>query len=172
MALNSFGKTELKCTVWQDLPQLGIKRWVMNLVLLSLRLSGLLLLLKLLLACSSQSSSEDLAKELQTVKSWAATAHLVGDSWMRGNVPEAYTKQTLEKTQEELKHETDTLSKLSIESSQRDTVLEQLKRLENTVAQMSKAVEQKDQKAIAHQIQQLSLEEQTIDKLVKTAGGH
>lgn len=172
MALIFSGKTELKLIARQYLAQLSIRRCVINLVVLSLRFSSLLLLVKLLSACSSQSSSDELAKELQTVKSWAATAHLVGDSWTQGNVPEAYAKQTLEKTQEELKNETDTLSKLSIESSQRDTLLDQLKRLENTVGQMSKAVAQKDQKAIAQQIQQLSLEEQMLDKLAKTAGGH
>lgn len=170
--LNSSGDAEPRHIALRKLTRLDISCRELKLVLLTLRLFSLLFLLKLLTACSSQSSTNELAKELQTVKSWAATAEMVGDAWIRGNVPKAYAKQTLEKTQEELKNETDTLSKLSIESSQRDTVLEQLKRLENTVGQMSKAVEQKDQKLIAQQIQQLSLEEQMIDKLAKTAGGH
>jgi Asp-tRNA(Asn)/Glu-tRNA(Gln) amidotransferase C subunit len=112
-----------------------------------------------------------LAKELQTVKSWTATAHRVGDAWTRGDVPTPYVKETLEKTQQELKNETDTLSKLSIEPSQRATVLEQLKRFEDTVGQMSKVVEQKNPQAMTQQIQQLSIQEQTLDKLAKTVGG-
>ncbi len=171
MVLNSSGNTEPRLIAPWSLPQVEIRRRPFNLAFLPWQISSFFLLLKFLIACSSQSSADELAKELQTVKSWTATAHMVGDLWTHGDVPTTYAKQTLEKTQEELKNETDTLSKLSIEPSQHSTVLEHLKSLEDTVSQMSKAVEQKDAQAMTQQIQQLSTQEQTIDKLVKTAGG-
>lgn len=136
-----------------------------------------LFLLTLLTACSSKSSADELAKELQTVTSWAATAHMVGDAWTRGVVPTAYAKQTLEKAQKELHKEIDKLTQKS-DPQDRATLQEQLRRLESTVGQMSTAVEQGNRTAlaklvadIAQQLKQLSREEQTISTLAKTAGG-
>lgn len=84
------------------------------------------LVLLLLTACTSKSSGDDVSKELQSVKSWAATAHMVGDAWKRKAVPTAYAKQTLTKTQEELKKETDSLSKLSIDEQKRASILKSI----------------------------------------------
>lgn len=136
-----------------------------------IRSVSLLLLLTILSACSSKSSSDELAKELQTVKSWTATAHLVGDTWIRGDVPTAYAKQTLSKTQEELQNEVDILSHKA-PAQNRTTLVVQLQRLQGTVQQMSKALEQKDARAMQRQIQQLSAQEQSISNLAKTAGLH
>lgn len=132
--------------------------------------SGLLLLLTLLTACSSKSSSEELTKELQTVSSWTATAHMVGDAWVRGSVPTAYAKQTLSTAQQELQKESDTLAQLSISPTQRPTLLENLHRLEQTVGQMSTAVEQADRTAMTQEIQKLSLAEQKVKKFAQSKG--
>ncbi|HEY9611325.1 hypothetical protein [Allocoleopsis sp.] len=103
------------------------------------------------------------------MKSWTATAHLVGDTWMRGDVPTAYAKRTLSKTQKELQNEVDTLSQKA-PAQNRTTIVIQLQRLQGTLEQMSKAVEQKDTRAMERQIQQLSAQEQSISNLAKTAG--
>ncbi len=129
------------------------------------------MLLTLLSACSSKSSGNDLAKELETVTSWAATAHMVGDAWIHGSVPTAYAKQTLSTAQKKLHKQTDTLAHSSTDSTQRRAILEQLQCLESTVGQMSMAVEQKDKTAIAQQLKHLSTQEQTISTLAKFAGG-
>nr|WP_322656442.1 hypothetical protein [Dendronalium sp. ChiSLP03b] len=129
-----------------------------------------LLLLLLLTACGSKSTKDELSKELTSVKSWAATAHFVGDAWIRKAVPTSYVKQTLVKTQEELKTETETLSKLSIPTANRSAIFKSLQQLQDTVSQMSKAVEKKNYQAVAQQIQQLSHQEQAIAKLSMTAG--
>ena len=139
-------------------------------VLQSVRLASLLLVLKLLVACSSQSPAEEITKEIQTVLSWAATAHMVGGAWARGAVPTAYAQQTLDKTQKQLAEETDTLSHLSADSKQRHTVLEHLQSLKSTVGQMSKSVEQKDYSAIALQLQQLATEQQQLNTLAHAGG--
>jgi hypothetical protein len=139
-------------------------------------LSGFLFLLISLTACASQSSNEEIKKELTTVKSWTATVHMVGDAWMRGAVPTPYAKDTLKKAQQEFKKEADTLSKKQ-PMQQQKMLLGNIHNIESTVEQMSTAVEQKDRTAlaklvaeIAQEIQQLSAQEQKLTALAKTAG--
>jgi len=134
-----------------------------------IRSASLLLLLTILSGCSRKSSADELTKELQTVKSWAATAHLVGDTWIRGDVPTAYAKRTLSTTQKELQKEKDNLSQKAPPQS-RAMLVAQLQHIQATVEQMSKAVEQKDSKTMNQQIQELSAQEQSISTLAKTAG--
>ncbi|OKH50370.1 hypothetical protein NIES2101_19515 [Calothrix sp. HK-06] len=136
-----------------------LMRWASSLVLL------------LLTACTSKSSTNDVSKELRSVKSWAATAHMVGDAWKRGAVPTAYAKQTLKKTQEELKKETDSLSKSSIDEEKRASILKSLFSLQTTLTQMSTSIEHKSYKALTQEIQQLSAQEQNMTKLAQTASG-
>ena len=131
---------------------------------------SLLLLLTLLTACSSKSSSEELTKELQTVFSWTATAEMVGDAWVRGAVPTAYAKQTLSTAQQELQKETGTLAQLSTAPTQRSTLLKNLQILEKTVGQMSTAAEQADHRKMTQEIQKLSLAEQKIKTFAQTQG--
>ncbi|MBH8574880.1 hypothetical protein I8752_18000 [Nostocaceae cyanobacterium CENA369] len=130
-----------------------------------------LLLLLLLTACGSKSTKDELSKELQSVKSWTATAHFVGDAWIHKAVPTTYVKQTLDKTQQELKTQTEELSKLSIPSSNRGAILKSLQQLQDTVSQMSKAVENNNYPAVTQQVQQLSHQEQAIAQLSLAAGG-
>lgn len=136
-----------------------LMRWASSLVLL------------LLTACTSKSSSDDVSKELQSVKSWAATAHMVGDAWKRGAVPTAYAKQTLAKTQQELKKEVDSFSESSINEEKRASILKSIFSLQATLTQMSNSIEHKDYKALTQEIQQLSAQEQNITKLAQAAGG-
>ena len=134
-----------------------------------IRSASLLLVLTILSACSSKSSADEVTKELQSVKSWAATAHLVGDSWMHQDVPTAYAKQTLSKAQQELQKEQDNLSQKAPPKS-RSLLIAQVQHLQATVAQMSEAVKEKNFKAMSQQIQQLSAQEQMMSPLAKTAG--
>lgn len=124
-----------------------------------------LLLLIQLAACSSQSTKDELAKELKTVESWAATAETVGDAWTRGHVPTAYAEQTLKKTQEELHKEADKLRKAQASTDME----EQLKRLEDTVGRMSEAAKKQDSQTMTQQMQQLARQKQTMSKLANMA---
>jgi len=135
-----------------------------------LQINGCLLLLTLLAACSSKSSSKDLTKELQTVTSWTATVQMAGDNWLHANVPTVYAKETFSKAHKKLQKETEKLSHLSV-STQRRTILEHLQHLELTVGKMSNAVEQKDHTAMAQQLKQLSTQQQTLTEITKTAEG-
>ena len=132
--------------------------------------SYLLLITLLTSSCSKKTSAESLKKELETVTSWAATAHMVGEAWTRGAVPTVYAQQTLKTTQEKLQEQTDTLSKSSIAIKKRQTVLKPLQQLRQTIDQMSIALEKKDRTAIATQLKQLATEEQTIRRLAKPVG--
>lgn len=131
---------------------------------------GLLLLLSTVAACSPKQKASELTKELKTVTSWAATAHMVGDSWLRDTVPTAYAKQTLQRTQKELQKETSSLEKVA-PARDRTKVLEQLQRLGYTVREMTVAVERKDRYIMTQQIQQLSTQEQAFNVLVGAIGG-
>ncbi|OKH58010.1 hypothetical protein NIES2130_16845 [Scytonema sp. HK-05] len=124
----------------------------------------------LIASCSNKKSTEEVTKDLDTISSWAATAHMVGDAWIRKAVPTNYAKQTLKTTQEQLQKETDNLSKLSIPPNQQQSLLKPIQQLKYIVDQMSLAVEKKDRSAIATQIKQLSTQEQTIRRLAKSAG--
>ncbi len=136
----------------------------------SLQVKSLLLLLTSLAACSNKSSTNDLAKELETVMSWAATSQMAGDAWIHGNVPTAFAKQTLSKAQTKLHEETDTLAHSS-NPTQRRTILENLQRLESTVSRMATAVEHEDHTVMTQQLKQLSTQQQRLSSLAKTAGG-
>jgi hypothetical protein len=60
------------------------------------RVAALLLCL-VLLACS-----KDESKEIAKARSWSATAMLVAEHWLRGEVPSAYARESLGTAAEEL----------------------------------------------------------------------
>lgn len=137
----------------------------------SIRSGILLLLLTLLNACSSTSSEVDeVTKELKTITSWAATADMTGEAWIRGSVPTAYAKQTLQTAQQEIRKQTTTLNKdASVQNNKQ--LLAQLKSIDQTVGQMSMAVAQENRPVVAQQIQQLLIEKKALSALTKTTGG-
>jgi hypothetical protein len=135
----------------------------------SLRLSELLLLLSTVTACSTQPSTAHLAKELKTVKSWAATAHMVGDTWVQGSVPSAYARQTLQTAQTELQNESKTLAKVA-PVGQRASALSTLHQLDQTVGQMAAIAAQHDKAAMSSHLEQLSIQEKAINQLIAASG--
>ncbi|MBW4473653.1 MAG: hypothetical protein KME45_25240 [Stenomitos rutilans HA7619-LM2] len=126
------------------------------------------LLLFVPIACSQQSSSEVLSQHLKTVHSWTATAQMVAESWTQGSVPQRYAKQTLEKTQQEIAKETESLfNELPQTRSQFAPSLQQL---QQTIQQLSIAVEQSEKAAIAAPLKQLIIEEQQLQTLIRAQG--
>ena len=141
--------------------------------MLPTRLSSLILLLITLIAlnaCGSPSAS-DLAKELQTVISWQATAHMVGDAWLNQTVPAVFAKRTLQSAQEGLQQEADTLTHIpDIPAQQRTMLLQPLQQSEHIVAHMLTAIEQDNHAMMTQQLQNLSTNQQTIKTLAEKAG--
>src|SRR3982751_4038212 len=64
-------------------------------------------------ACSFQSAPDKLRQELQTISSWAATARMVGEALMNGQVPSAYAARAFEAALQELQAEDKTLEQSS-----------------------------------------------------------
>ncbi len=67
----------------------------------------------LLSGCGPTSGSNVLQKSMQTIQSWAATAHTVADAWDKGNVPTAYAAQTLDDASQALQQQKDVLANTS-----------------------------------------------------------
>lgn len=132
------------------------------------RRDGFLILLTLLTSCTTQSSTDKLTHELQSVKSWAATTNMVADAWGRDAIPSAYAKQTLVKAQQELQTEIDNIKKIR---TPRKTDIESAKNLVYIVSKMSTttgqiltAMEKENRTAVTQQLGQLSIQQQTLDK--------
>jgi hypothetical protein len=128
---------------------------------------GSLFLLTSLTACN-QFANDEAVKELQTAASWTATVHMTAEAWLQGDIPKPYAQQTLQKAQQELQKEADTLSKVAHSQPQG---LKQLKQIGQITEQISGAIAQNDRAAIAHQIQQLEIQQQQLDHLTKAVGG-
>jgi hypothetical protein len=117
-------------------------------------------------ACS-RSANDKVVEELQSIASWTATVRMVAESWSSGAIPTPYTKQTLQKAQQEFQKETKTLRE-SVPAQPR--LLEQTKQLEQISDQLQNAVEQNDRSTVTAKIQQLATEQQQIDRLAKASG--
>jgi nucleoid-associated protein YgaU len=126
-----------------------------------------------LVGCGAQSPAEKLRVELQNVKSNAATAHMVGDAWAHGDVPAAYAKNSLQMARGELKSAVEALAELPEAQKPAEdgtTLQEHLQRIEKSVDEMSEAAEKGDRAAVAGQVEQLSSEEEALDKIARRLG--
>lgn len=132
-------------------------------------LKGVLLLLSTITACSSQPSAAQLTKELETVASWTATAHMVGDAWVKRSVPTVYAQQTLQTTQEELHKEAKTIAEVA-PVQDRMKAQKQLQDVEQTVEQITKAIGQDNRASVTQSLQELSRQEQVLAQLVEAVG--
>lgn len=143
----------------------SLNRWGWN---------GVLLLLSAVAtcvtACSAQPSAEQLTKELETVASWTATAHMVGEAWLKQSVPTVYASQTLETVQEEFGKEAETVAKVA-PAQDRTKAQTQLRGIEQTVDEMTKAVEHDDRPTLTQRLQKLSAQEQALTDWIKATGG-
>jgi hypothetical protein len=140
-----------------------------------LRHSGrlfLLLSIALSTACRNRSAADEFQKEMQTVTSWAATAHMVGEAWLRGAVPTRYARRTLQSAEETLAEERSALGQLpSLEGDRLAQTLQHLQKLETTVEEMRNTVETGDRARVGQQIEDLARHEQTLKSFTQHARG-
>lgn len=126
-----------------------------------------LMVLMLLTSCTSQSSTEQITHELQSVKSWVATTDMVADAWLHDSVPKVYAKQTLDKAKQELQSEIDKIDqiqpKTATTKSYKLEMINHIKHLANTVEQISTVVEQENKSAVTQQLKQLLAQEKSLD---------
>ncbi len=117
-------------------------------------------------ACQSNDSKAAIAQEATTVKSWAATAQMLGEAWVQGSVPQVYAKQVLQKTTQELDKEAKTIQK---EFADQPQLPQQVQQVQQAVQQMSQAIEQQNPAAIAQPLHQLAATQQQLDRLSQSA---
>lgn len=125
-------------------------------------LSPLLLIIST--ACSKPSDKEVTTEHLKTVGSWTATARMVAESWKQETVPQHYAKQTLETTQQEIAKETESLFRELPQT--RSQLMPSLQHLQQTLQQLSSAVDQPEKAAIAAPLKQLIAEEKQLQTLI------
>jgi|SRR5918911_4977980 uncharacterized protein YPO0396 len=125
-------------------------------------------LVALALTCCTRSPADQLKTELQTVASWTATAHMVGDAWLKGAVPHAYVTKTLVNARETLQEETKTIEELKPEAGAE--LLDQTRNVGQLVEQMRAAIEKKDNQTLAQLLKQLEAEEQAVKATAKSGG--
>jgi hypothetical protein len=142
----------------------------------SQRLSSLLLLLVALTSCT-RSPADQLKTELQTIISWAATAQMAGEAWLKGNVPHAYAAQTLRTAEESLQEELKTIEEQPSEASpaQGSSTLQASlaargRGLVQLIDRMRAAIESRDESTVAQLLKQLEREEQAV-KMMSAGGG-
>ncbi|MBD2448249.1 hypothetical protein H6G76_13950 [Nostoc sp. FACHB-152] len=106
-----------------------------------------LLMLTLLIACSRSTSNEDFKKEKRNVSSWSATAQIVGNAWIQGNLPNQYAQQTLHKTQIELLKAREKISKIQLSNNanqpQQLLLIAKILQIANQTEEISQAIAQK-----------------------------
>ena len=128
------------------------------------------LLLSLSAACA-QDPQKEIRREVQTLSSWAATLHLLADSWREGTVPTPYAKKTIEAARETLRDELKTIQGSStIPADACAALSERAQSLDALTEAMSRAVQSEDRAATEQLAGSLSQEEQLLGSLAQQAG--
>lgn len=122
-----------------------------------------------LTSCTSSSSSEEMAKEVQNVSSWSATAHMVGDAWIHGAVPKKYAQKTLKKAQEEILKERDNIVKLQTSQltikEHKSVLASKLLLLANKTEKISIAIAKTNRAEVQKSLEELEAESRLLNRL-------
>jgi hypothetical protein len=97
-----------------------------------------------LLAAGCQSPREKAGDALKSVASWAATSAMVGRSWLGGEVPTVYAKQTLDAAEQVIQDTDRKLRSEELPGDLRTTIAAELRTRAAAVAAMRGAVEHGD----------------------------
>ncbi|MDT7604478.1 MAG: hypothetical protein QOF61_2475 [Acidobacteriota bacterium] len=126
--------------------------------------------LSLFAACAQADPQKEIRQEAQTLASWAATLHLVGDSWREGSVPGRYAEKTISEVREALREEGHTINESStLPANARAVLSEHAQRLETLASGMRESVTS-NPASMPQEIEMLSQEEQSLKDLAQKAG--
>jgi hypothetical protein len=121
-------------------------------------------------ACASDPQKEARQK-LQMLSSWAATLHLLADSWREGAVPSRYAAKTADDAHETLMEESQTIQQSSsIPADAREAIKGHARNIDAAAASLAQAVRNEDREVAAQLSGQLSDEQKSIDDLARGAG--
>jgi hypothetical protein len=115
----------------------------------------------LLVACKPPTPDQ----QMDSIKSWLATAEMVGEGWLRHSTPDKYSRQTLELSQKTLlKLSTDLLASLppAVDSAMLDSVLV---RSRGHIDQMTRSIESKNSPDFRRQIDSLRADEKIVKQI-------
>lgn len=102
---------------------------------------------------------------MDSIKSWLATAEMVGQAWLRHSTPDKYSRRTLELSHETLLQiSTDLLASLPLagDSAMLDSVLVRSRR---HVDQMARLIEAKNSLDFRRQLDSLRADEKIVEQI-------
>jgi hypothetical protein len=141
----------------------------MSVIAQRLFVTNCLLIVTLLTSCNRSNAKEDLNKEMQSVSSWSATAQMVGNAWLKGNLPDKYAQQTLKKTQTELLKNSNNIAKIKSSSNYihhyQLLLTSEVLKLASQSNQISITIAKHDNSATQLALQQLESEIQNLNQL-------
>jgi hypothetical protein len=121
----------------------------------------LVLAIALLGSCKPPTSEQ----RMDSVKSWLATAEMVGESWLRHSTPDKYSRQTLQLSHEILSQiSVDLLASLppGVDSAMVDSVLV---RSREHLVQMGRLIEAKNSPEFRQQLDSLRADERSVEQI-------
>ena len=121
----------------------------------------LVVTIALLGACKSPTPAE----QMDSIKSWLATAEMVGQSWLRHSTPDKSSRQTLELSHERLLQiSTDLLASppLAVDSARLDSILV---RSRGHVDRMARLIEAKNSPDFRRQLDSLRADEKIVEQI-------
>src|SRR5437762_13266303 len=80
----------------------------------------------LLAACSHKTAEEQLLKDFEPVKSWAATVQFAGEKWTANSVPTAFVRATIDAAEKEFDKAAKTIDESKARKDLRDQLRDEL----------------------------------------------
>jgi hypothetical protein len=128
-------------------------------------------LLSLSAASCAQDPQKETRQEAQTLASWAATLHLVGESWREGSVPSQYARKTFHEIRKVLQKELKSIQESStMPADERAALAEHAQKLDGLTGAMWEEVQTGDPTFTSKMIEQAAQEEQLLKDLAQKAG--
>jgi hypothetical protein len=130
------------------------------------------LLAVVVVGCGSGDPAKEAVDELKTARSWAATAEMVGEAWMRGATPTPYTADTLEAAHEELQKEAARVDKKpDVQAAAGVDLVGHFKTVDGLALALHDAVEAGDRAAAGDRVGRLAAEASALADAIANAGG-
>ncbi|MFN2599415.1 MAG: hypothetical protein ABR563_19775 [Pyrinomonadaceae bacterium] len=134
------------------------------------RVVTLFVLLSLSGACA-QDPRKQTRQELQTLSSWAATLHLLGEAWLERSVPSRYAQQTLHEARQTLQEEAQTIQQSSsIPADARAALIGHAQQLDRLAGGLSEEVQTGDPTDTPQVLTQVAQEQQALADLARGVG--
>jgi hypothetical protein len=116
----------------------------------------------LLTACKSPTASE----QMDSIKSWLATAELVGEAWLRHTTPDKYSRQTLELSRETVLQISNDLLASHPPATDSAMLDSALARSRDHLDQMARLIAAKNSPDFRRQLDSLRADEKVLKRII------